>query len=249
MRILAILVAFTATALLPISAVAATAEPASTGTWFDGLEVGTCFDDAWDASGEFDYTIPAAIVPCDLLHDNEVVSRVALGDGDYPSGDLVAFIDDLCLAEYESFLGRPIASTLMFAFSYGPDEGDWAAGAHDALCSVYSSEPVIGSAASGSLRAPGETLAVYHEVDGKADLWLVDAGSGEATRNVTDNDQTKLITSPAWTPDGAAIAFSVQAGAGDEESDIYLVSVADGALGPLVEGPDREDGGVFSPDG
>lgn len=191
---------------LPVPGLVTGVEQGPTGTWLDGLEVGTCFDDAFDANGDFDYSKAAAIVPCDGPHGNEVVARVPLGDGDFPTEDLVPVVDELCLSEYERFLGRPIESTLMFPFSVAPDAADWAAGAHDALCMVYTSEYVPGTAASGSLRAPGETVAAYREVDQKPDIWLIDAGTGDALRNLTDNDLVKLvITRPTMSsPAGRA---------------------------------------------
>jgi len=245
----AMVAALAAALLVPPAALAAAPDAAVTGTWFDGLDAGICFDDALEASGDFDYTIAALIVPCDGPHDNEVVARLPLGDGDFPTRDMGVFADEACAPEHEAFLGRPIESTLMRPFNVGPDADDWAAGAHDALCITYADEPVRGTAASGTLRYLGETLAVYREIEQKPDVWLVDAGTGEALRNVTDNDLRQLLQSPAWTPNGLALAVSAQTGDEGDQSDIHLVSVADGASVSLVEGPASEEGADFSPDG
>ncbi len=245
----ALLLAVTGCLAIPMAGMAAEAEPADTGTWFDGLEVGTCFDDVFDATGDFDYSLPAPMTACDGLHDNEVVARVSLGDGDFPDKDLVPIVDGLCFDQYVAFLGRPIESTLMYPFSVAPDAEDWAAGAHDALCMVYAGEPVVGTAASGSLRAPGETLAVYREVEQHPDVWLVDGGSGTAVRNVTDNDFSKLVTAPAWTSDGRSIAYSVESEPGAGQWDVYLVSLQTGDSSPLLDSPADEDNAAFAPDG
>jgi len=241
--------ALAASLLIPLPTLAASPASEVTGTWFDGLDAGVCFDDAFDAAGDFVYEPPASIVPCEGPHDNEVVSRLPLGDGDLPTEDLVEFVDSACLAEQEAFLGRPIERTLMSPFNVAPDADDWAAGAHDALCMVYAGEPVVGTAASGSLRVPGEVIAAYREVDQVPDVWLIDAGTGEALRNLTENDLAELIQAPSWTPDGKSIAFSAQVGDEAAGSDIFLLSVADGSVEPLVDGPGGQDGAVFSPDG
>ena len=229
--------------------VAAAADGPATGTWFDGMEPGVCFDDAWTAEGDFDYSQPAAVVPCEGPHANEVVARIPLGDGDYPAEGLIERVDSECLIEHDRFAGKPIGTSLLSPFNVAPTPEDWEAGVRDALCMVYSDLPMVGTAASGSLRAPGERLAAYREVDGVPDFWLVDAGTGELVKNITDNDLVELLTSPSWTPDGAFIAFSVQAGANDEQSDVYLASVADGSPVRALVGPSAEDALVFSPDG
>lgn len=237
-----------AAALVPLSAGVAGAESESTGTWFDGLEPGVCFNDVWLPSGDFDFDTAAAIVPCADTHDSEVVARIALGDV-YPQDDIIARVDDECLLEQERFLGKPIGSSLMYPFNVAPSVDEWEAGVREALCMIYGGEPVVGTAASGSLRAAGETIAAYREVDGVPDVWLIDAGTGEAVQNITANDRVKLVTSPSWTPDGTAIAVSYEAGAAKEESDVYLVSLADGTEQPILDTPAGEDGVVVSPDG
>lgn len=246
-RTIAVLIA--ATALLPLPAGAAAAEAEPTGTWFDGLEPGVCFDDAWLPSGDFDYDTVAAIVPCEGPHDNEVAARIPLGGDAYPEGDIISRVDSECLLEHERFVGKPIGSSLLFPFNVAPSADDWTAGIRDALCMVYAGEPVVGSAASGSLRAPGEAIAAYREVDGVPDVWLIDGGTGEAIRNITDNERVKLLTAPSWTPDGSAIAVSYESGANKEESDVYLVSLEDGTEQPILDTPAAEDGVAVSPDG
>lgn len=232
---------------LPATAIGAA--PEGTGTWFDGLRAGICFDDAFLPDGGFDYTIPPAVVPCDGPHDNEVVGWVPLGDVEIPSEELVPIVDELCAAEHEVLLGRPIETTLMFPFNVAPDPDDWAAGVNQGLCIVYAGEPVLGSAASGALRAPGESLAVYHEVEGNPDVWLVDAGTGETVRNITDNDLAELITAPFWTPGGEAVAFSAKIKPSDADTDIYLAQVDGSGTELLVDSPALDEGTAFSPDG
>ena len=88
------------------SSVTIAAESAETGTWFDGLEPGVCFNDAFDDDGDFDFTPPALIVACDQPHDNEVVARLSLGEGGFPTRDLIPEVDALCADAYEgSYFG------------------------------------------------------------------------------------------------------------------------------------------------
>lgn len=80
----------------------------------------------------------------------------------------------------------PIEDTAMSSFTLMPDQADWDAGAHGALCMVYGLQPVIGTAASAGLTAPGEVLAMLAIVDdGSQHLLLVDAGSGRVLTDLT----------------------------------------------------------------
>lgn len=237
-----------AAALLALPALAPAANSIPTGTWFDGLEPGVCFDDAWTDDGSFDFSVPAAVVPCESEHANEVVARIPLGDGDFPGEDLVPRVDAACAIEHERFLGKPISETILSAFDVAPTEDDWRAGVRDALCMLYGPSPLVGTAASDSLRAPGETIAAYREVEGVPDLWLFDAGTGAPIRNLTANDLVELVTNPTWTPDGSVLLFSVQAGEDGEESDVHMLSLVDGSTEAVLHTPAREDGLVFSAD-
>ena len=221
--------------------------PPVTGTWFDGLAAGVCFDNTIAADGSFDFSMPAAVVACDGPHDHEVVARVGLGDGAFPGQGVDAQATEACAGAYAAFLGRPIEATAVFPFTIWPDATDWATGAHDALCIVTAGEPILGTAASGRLTAPGETLAVYRQVDDTADVWLVDAGTGEALRAVTDDDAVRTLTAPRWTPDGTTLAYPVQVAEGD--ADGYMIPVAGGTPELLLDGPGKQEGYDFSPDG
>lgn len=71
----------TSTPITVTTTTAATTTVAVTGTWFDGLAAGVCFDDVFLPDGSYDFSVPAAVVPCDGLHDNEVVARVSSAKG------------------------------------------------------------------------------------------------------------------------------------------------------------------------
>jgi len=222
------------------------ATPRPPGEWFFALEPGMCFDDVWDADGKFDFATLPQIVPCEMPHDNEIVAIVSMGDGDFPPGDLEPLVVELCDPEYRAFLGRPVRDAQMGTLAYWPIETDWDAGARSAICTVDANEKVVGTARSGSLRAPGERIAVYREERGAADIWLVDAGTGEL-ENLTENQLTEVIDIPSWRPDGSAIAFTVEEAEGD--TGIFEVPAAGGTAVPLLVGPGTQDGPAFSPDG
>ena len=147
----------------PLTALGASpSAPPVTGTWLDGLATGVCFDTTTDAQGYIDFSVPATVVPCEQSHQDEVAALVPLGDGDdFPAEQVEALATQGCDAATTAFLGRPIGDTILFPLSIWPDERDWAAGARWALCAVTGSDPLIGTAASGDLRAPGETLAAF----------------------------------------------------------------------------------------
>lgn len=227
-------------------------EAPPTGTWFDGLAAGVCFDDVLDTDGEFDFSVPAVVVPCTGPHGNEVVARIGLGrqpavDESYPTEDLAPVVADQCAQSYEAFLGRPVEETALGSWEIWPDASDWAAGARDVLCILFSERPLHGSAASGDLKAPGETLAVYREFEGGTDLWLVDAGSGAPLRKVTDDGSGDLLGAPDWSPDGELLAYTRLVA--EDDADVFVAPSAGGAASRLVSGPAMDDGATFSPDG
>jgi Tol biopolymer transport system component len=212
-------------------------------------------------SGSFDFSVPAPIVPCESAHDNEVVDLVDISPGAggaYPGEEAAqAEANEKCDAAFEAFLGRPVADTYLAAFVVFPNEVDWQSGARVASCSIYAEEALLGTAASGSLKVPGMALAVLHEVDGRLDVWIMDAGTGALTTNLTgDFDGAPLRSPTTWARDGAVIAFaakSANAGPGDE-GDLYLASTDGlGILGitPVFEGEDaaEEDRPVIGPVG
>lgn len=231
--------------IVPIS-MAQEPTPRVPGAWFGALSPGDCFDDAWTPEGGFDFATGPLIVPCDQPHHNEVVAMPVMGDGDFPPGDLEPMVVDLCEPAYEAFLGRPVAEALMRTSAYWPDAQDWAAGARSAVCTVYTDDRVVGTARSGSLRAPGERLAVLHQPGDDADLWIMDAGTGELL-DLTQGRWTEVRDVPAWRPDGTGIAFSMEESPGD--TGIVELVAESGLVVPLVVGPGTQDGPAFSPDG
>ncbi len=217
----------------------------TTGTWFDGLIPGVCFDDVL-AGDHFDFSVPPAVVDCDAPHDNEIVALVDLGAGSHPAGvgELVA---DACAHEYEAFLGRPIEQTLLLPFAIAPDGTDWEAGAHHGVCAVYSGDPMIGTAASGRLGVPGAALAVLVIAEDAQQLWIVDAGTGAVVSDLTTAGSPEPSGPAAWAPDASAVAISAPGSAGN--ADIYLVDPTTGESLVLVATTGNDEGPAIGPVG
>lgn len=218
-------------------------------TWFDDLAAGICFDDVFRGE-DFDFTVPAAIVPCDGPHDNEIAAMPDIpagAGGAYPGDETVSdSAAEACDIAFEAYLGRPLADTYLTAFVVWPNESDWAAGARQAVCSVYAEEPLLGTAFSGALAIPGETLAVLHEIDGVLDVWLMDGGTGELTRNLTGGESGDILRGPpSWAPDGSGVGFAA-AGVGGE-SDLFLALVYEDGVLPILEAEGNDDRPVIAP--
>jgi len=219
--------------------------PAAGDTWFDPLAPGTCYVLTFDDQGQVDFAQPPAALACDERHDSEVVALVPLGDGELPADADERSLAG-CDAAYTAFLGRSIAETQIYPFTVWPDADDWAAGARDAACIIYGE--LIGTAASGDLRAPGEHIAAYWQPEETSDLWIIDGATGEPVTQLTDEATTELLGPPTWLPDGAGLLFGAQLSATDV--DLYLVP-ADGVQRErlFVTGPGKQDGAAVSPDG
>lgn len=219
------------------------------GTWFDDLAAGICFNNVFDGD-DFDFSTPPAIVPCEAAHDNEIAAMVDIpagAGGSYPGEEAAnGSAAEACDTAFEAHLGRPLGDTYLTAFVVWPDDSDWSAGARQAVCSVSAEEPLHGTAFSGSLTIPGETLAVLHEVDGVLDVWLMDGATGELTRNLTSGEATGTLSSqPSWAPDGSAVAFAAIGAGGD--SDLFLALVDEEGVLPLLEADGSDDRPVIAP--
>ncbi len=93
--------------------------------------------------------------------------------------------------------------------------------------------------------SPQDDLIAYQGCDERGDncgLWLMKAGGFEPARLTTDPSDT----APAWSPDGAQIAF-VSARAGNWE--LYLADVATGEETRLTNEPAVDVAPTWSPDG
>lgn len=116
------------------------------------LTAGSCFDDEFDADGDYDTSGDPLFVDCAGPHDNEVVSTGELDDGpeaDYPTGDeWQAFFDEVCEPAIADFLGADEPPPGLLRYMLGPEEAKWDEGDRSAACIVALADaPLAGSAA------------------------------------------------------------------------------------------------------
>lgn len=245
----------TTTTAVPITTVPETTSPITTAsppvkpaTWFDGALDGTCFNDVFTDEGDFDFSVPPQSVDCNGPHDNEVVSTVGFADGEFPSDEtLIAQAESLCGEDMVSFLGRsPEGSGLITPWLVVPDEDDWSAGVRHGVCAVFGSEPLVGTAASGNLTAPGEVLAVVSQTDRFTEVWLVNTDTGALDRNLSDGSLFAQASPPSIRSGGRIVAYA--AGPDDIDRDIFLVDL-DGDIVRIVDGVPAAGSPRFSPEG
>jgi uncharacterized RDD family membrane protein YckC len=110
------------------------------------LEVGDCLAEIQDT----EEIVSLPTVPCSEPHSEEVYAAVTLPEGDFPGEEAVAAqADELCTAEFESFVGLPYEeSVLYYNYLYPSDEQSWNSGYREVVCSVYDPAGEV----SGSLR-------------------------------------------------------------------------------------------------
>lgn len=101
------------------------------------LPVGTCFDDQED--GEIT-SVPA--VDCSAPHDNEVFALIDYTESDeYPGSDEMSEIGtDLCIEEFEAYVGLDYPSSELAVFAIYPTEASWNDGDREVICNLYDSD-------------------------------------------------------------------------------------------------------------
>lgn len=99
------------------------------------LPVGTCFDDQGEASEVS--SVPE--VDCAEPHDNEVFALIDYSETDvYPGAIAMNDIGtDLCIDQFEGYVGLDYNSSELAVFSIYPTEGSWADGDREVICALY----------------------------------------------------------------------------------------------------------------
>jgi hypothetical protein len=88
-------------------------------------------------------------VPCSEPHSEEIYAAVTLPEGDYPGTEAMdAQADELCAAEFESFVGLPYEESVLYLTYLTPTRESWSEGDREVVCSVYDPAGEV----SGSLR-------------------------------------------------------------------------------------------------
>ena len=98
------------------------------------LEEGTCFDDTEETEVS---SVPE--VDCSEPHDNEVFAVFDYTEADtFPgSPELNAAAKDLCIAEFESYVGLSYEESALEVFPITPTQGSWDDGDREVICALY----------------------------------------------------------------------------------------------------------------
>lgn len=102
------------------------------------LPVGTCFDD--QADGEIS-SVPE--VDCSEPHDNEVFALIEYTDAEtYPGTDQMSTIaNELCLAQFEGYVGLNFESSALDVFPIFPTEESWNEDDdREIICALYNAD-------------------------------------------------------------------------------------------------------------
>jgi hypothetical protein len=105
------------------------------GNVFD-LEVGTCFDDT-DTDATEVSNVP--VVDCSEPHDNEVFAVFDYTASDtFPGGtEMNSAAHDLCVAEFEGYVGLGYLESELNVFPITPTQGSWDDGDREIVCALY----------------------------------------------------------------------------------------------------------------
>lgn len=119
--------------LIAVVAVAIAATACSGKSVFE-LEVGDCFENP-DNLGE---VTTVEVHECTEAHDSEVYANITVPGGSYPGeAAMQETADELCLSEFDSFVGRNWReSVLDFSWLY-PTEDSWGDGDRMVTCFLY----------------------------------------------------------------------------------------------------------------
>ena len=116
------------------------------------LEVGTCFDDVDEAQIS---SVPE--VDCSEPHDNEVFAVFDYTASDsFPGAETMnQAAHELCVAEFEAYVGLSYVESELNVFPITPTDGSWDTGDREIICALYNLDF---SKLTGSWRGqPGRT--------------------------------------------------------------------------------------------
>jgi hypothetical protein len=98
------------------------------------LEVGTCFDDTDETEVS---SVPE--VDCSEPHDNEVFAVFDYTDADtFPgTAEMNDAAQELCIAEFEAYVGLSYQESALEVFPITPTQGSWDSGDREVICALY----------------------------------------------------------------------------------------------------------------
>jgi hypothetical protein len=103
------------------------------------LQVGDCFNAAEIASEEEAEIGEVDGVPCDEPHAFEVFAVADYSGSAYPATQeaFETAFNEVCVPPFESYVGIPIESSLLWVSAITPTEEGWNSGDHEFICHVY----------------------------------------------------------------------------------------------------------------
>ncbi|MDH3729750.1 MAG: septum formation family protein [Acidimicrobiia bacterium] len=116
---------------------------------------GDCFNEPSGAT-----VSEITLIDCSNEHELEVFANISLSGDAFPGEfAMVEQAFNSCISRFESYVGEPYDTSILYLFPFTPTEQSWADGEREALCVVY--EPVPGSdgdqimSRTGSVRGSG----------------------------------------------------------------------------------------------
>lgn len=101
-----------------------------------------------------------------------------------------------------------------------------------------------GWASDPSWSPDGASIAFVETSNRTGHVWVM-AADGTGARRLFSAEA--WVSTPTWAPDGTRIAFAVEDWDGEVASDIYAVSVEDGALERITDHPGRDSDPNWTP--
>ena len=99
------------------------------------MEVGLCFDDEEETSGEVS-SVPD--VPCEEPHDNEVFALIQYTGESFPGPETMqAEARDLCIGDFEAYVGLAYEESELEVYPLVPTSGSWDDGDREIVCALY----------------------------------------------------------------------------------------------------------------
>ena len=101
------------------------------------IEVGACFDDTEESQVS---SVPE--VDCAEPHDNEVFAVFDYTDADtFPGNEaLDAAATDLCIAQFQDYVGAAYLDSTLEVFPIIPTQASWDDGDREVICALYNDD-------------------------------------------------------------------------------------------------------------
>ena len=77
-------------------------------------------------------------MPCSEPHSEEIYATLTLPEGDFPGQDAIfEQAEELCITEFESFVGLPYEESALYIDIMTPSERTWSEGDRLVICAIF----------------------------------------------------------------------------------------------------------------